>query len=276
MTLRDALNHFAPSLIEYLDLKPRDWRKVEKRLDERYAILKERLKTDCDPVVTKTSIYDLMLEAYLGNVTAARFLLFIDSIASGLARKIPVHLQPSVRKQARNLFLDFSKDAPKYLEKVGELAAILYILEKSGAKPLGFEVRIPERNTTFDLLVELEAGPPLAIEILNVWINDQKVTDESGLHNILNCRVARKMTEKTGVDLPASELPFSLLLILWFQDVDTVRRFAKSIIGRARGKELPACVILQYLNEQNQKAWLFSSLAELDSKGLFPPPPAAA
>lgn len=263
MTLRDALNHFAPSLIEYLDLKPRDWRKLEKRLNDRYAILEGRLKTGCQSVVVKTSIYDLMLEGYLGNVTAARFLQFIDSIALGLSRKIPVHLQPSVREQARNLFMDFSKDAPKYLEKVGELAAILFILEKSGATPLGFEVKIPERNTTFDLLVELETSNPLVIEILNVWINDQKVTDDAGLHKFLDCRISRKIEEKTGVALPASELPFPLLLVLWFEDVNTVRRFANTIIGRAHGKELPACVILQYLNERNQKDWLFSSLAEL-------------
>jgi len=106
----------------------------------------------------------------------------------------------------------------------------------------------------------------VAVEILNVWIDDSRVTDEKGLNAFLDGRITRKIREKTGNDLPPDQLPFPLLLVLWFQDVRTVIRFAKTIIGRASGNQLPACVLVQYLNEQNQKAWLFASLAELTSK----------
>jgi hypothetical protein len=174
---------------------------------------------------------------------------------------------PSIRMQARNLFLNFSEKSSKYLENVGELSAILSILVKTGAKTLEFEVKVSDKNTSFDLSIKLENGHSVAVEIMNVWIDDKKLSDDIGLHNFLDGRISKKIREKTGQYLPASQLPFPLLLVLWFQDVKNVSRFAKAIISRAQGNELPPCTILQYLNDQNQKNWIFSSFAELVNKG---------
>lgn len=267
LSLRDALRHFAPSLIEFLDLKPREWRKAENKLAERNAILQNQFENSGGSVAAKTTIYDLMVEAYLGNIIAVRFLSYIDSIVSRLIQLIPEQLQPSVRLQARNLFLQFSEKSSNYLEKVGELAAMLYILEKTGAKPLEFEAKMTNKNTSLDLSIEFENGHSVAVEIMNVWIDDKKLSDDKGLHSFLDGRISKKILEKTGHHLPVIQLPFPLLLVLWFQDVKNVSRFAKAIISRAQGNELPACTILQYLNDQNQKNWIFSSFAELVSKG---------
>lgn len=269
MNLRNALRHFAPSLIEFLDLKPREWLNVERKLAERNRIFQNKIVNNGDSVIAKTTIYDLMVEASLGNTTAIRFLSYIDSIASGLAQHIPEPLLPSIRMQARNLFLNFSEKSSKYLENVGELSAILYILEKTGAKPLEFEVKVSGKNTSFDLSIEFENSYSVAVEIMNVWIDDKKLSDDIGLHSFLDGRISKKIREKTGQYLPASQLPFPLLLVLWFQDVKNVSRFAKVIINRAQGNELPACTILQHLNDQNQKNWIFSSFAELVNKGLL-------
>lgn len=270
MSLRDALQTFTPYLIEFLDLKSREWRTVESNLAKRNTALEMQQATKNEPVTAKTTIYDLLVEAHLGNTTAARFLSFIDSIAVGLARVIPEHLKPSARLQARNLFMNFSHTSSKYLDTVGELAAILYILEKTSAVPIGFEEkRLSGKNTTLDLSIKFDGGGCIAVEVLNIWINDSKITDESGLHAVLDYRIRKKIQEKTGESLPATQLPFPLLMVLWFQNVQTVCQFSKAIIGRAKGNELPACVILQYRDEENQKNWIFSSLAELATKGQF-------
>ncbi len=168
------------------------------------------------------------------------------------------------RQQVRGLFEDFADDDSHLREKLGELFASLYVLRTADVTAAGFEVQaVPGGVKTFDLAVRTSTGATFAVEILNVFLDDERMTDPQGLHAFLDGRVQRKVREILGVTLPATDLPFPLLLVLWFKRVETMVRFADAVVSRNRQFELPPCALMQLADPDGRKCWDFGSIASL-------------
>lgn len=266
---QEQLRRFTPDLVDNYGLTRHQWHRVEEKLAQRNSALEPQLKKK-KMAPTPTTIYDLVVLALSGDDTAARFLAFVNDIASDLAQLLPQELIPSAREQTRNLFMDFSTTKSAFREKIGELAAVVYILKQTGGKPLQFEIKLSDNsNKRIDLCLEMIDGKPIVVEILNIFVNDEKLSTDADLNDFLDGRISKKIKEKTGQSLPADKLPFPLLLILWFNNVFTIKQFSSAIIKRASGNELPACVLQQFMNIQGKKSWKFSSVARLMSDYEF-------
>jgi len=266
--LETALQRFAPSLVKHFGPKPRDWARIEKKIIARMSRTEAELAVHSSWQVATTT-WELVGLAHEGNQVERDFLRFIDGLADKLAQVTPPELLPSAREQFRNLFLDFSDTESSYLDKVGELAATHYFLACTGARPLGFEVKvIPGRENTFDLLVQLGDGSERPVEVLNVHFKDGLLSDEAGLHTFLDGRVEQKVCKKTGKGLDAGIPPFELLLVLWC-NIEILRQFAEAIMSRAHGFELPACALIQLRDENGRKGWDFGSVAKFARRPGF-------
>jgi len=216
-------------------------------------------------VQLRTTLYELIVHAECGDEAfAVPFLRYVDETARDLATLVPSDLMPAARQQVRGLFEDFADDDSHLREKLGELFANLYVLRTADVTAAGFEVpAVPGGSKTFDLAVRASTGATFPIEILNVFLDDERMTDPQGLHAFLDGRVQRKVREKLGLTLPATDLPFPLLLVVWFKRVETMARFADAVVSRNRQFELPPCALMQLADPAGCKCWDFGSISSL-------------
>ena len=268
----DLLAKHAPRLVELLGPKPKQWAQLSTKASARMDVAGEAVAAD-GAWTGPTTLVDLAfwaeMDLWTGKADHDRnlaFLTFIESQAVELASRIPERLLPTLRREMLDLFVNFSTVQSKYLDKVGELAAMLYLLRSTGGTLAELEMPLPDIGTSIDVVVEMPSGGRIPVEFLNIHIEDDRLHSPQNLTDFLDGRVKRKVEAKLkrGHEAGAGS-PFPLLLILWFQRVETLQKFAKVLIGRAAetGLELPICTLQQFGNQDGYVEWRFSSVDQL-------------
>ncbi len=267
---RWLLEKHAPRLVEVLGLSDKHWASLAKKLSERMEAARKAVEgsgTWTGPTALVDLAFLAEFDIHAGTSTGRRalaFLQYVEDQAVQLASLIGPELRPTLRREMRDLFINFSAEQSKYLDKVGELAATVHLLRSTGGQLRGIEVKLPDLPTSLDVLVEMPTGAQVAVEFLNVHLDDDRLHSAEDLQAFLDGRVHRKIEDKLKKAVPAGEPPpFPLLLILWFRRVETLQKFAEYLVSRASpdGKELPVCALQQFGDTHGYVEWQFKSVA---------------
>lgn len=268
----DLLAKHASRLVELLGPKPKQWTQLSRKATRRMDVAGEAVATD-GAWNGPTTLVDLAfwaeMDLWTGKADHDRnlaFLTFIESQAVELASRIPERLLPTLRREMLDLFVNFSTVQSKYLDKVGELAAMLYLLRSTGGTLAELEMPLLDIGTSIDVVVEMPSGSAIPVEFLNIHVKDERLHSPRDLTDFLDGRVKRNVEAKLKREHEAgAEPPFPLLLIPWFQRVETLQKFANVLIGRASetGTELPICTLQQFGNQDGYVEWRFSSVDQL-------------
>lgn len=266
------LEQHAPRLVDLLGPSNKDWGRLAVKMDSRMAVA-ERGVAETGTWTAPTTLVDLAyraeFDAQMGTHegrAGLAFLRFIEAQAVELCTLVDRDLLPTVRREMRDLFINFNANESKYLDKVGELAASVYLLRSTRGRLAGIEVGLPQLPTKIDVVIDLPGSGQVPVEYLNIHVNDARLTSPEDLHAFLDGRVRRKIEAKLKRPHPeGTPPPFPLLLILWFQNVETLQRFAGCLMGRAsnEGSELPICTLQQYGDGNGYVEWRFASVAQL-------------
>ncbi|MCA9665980.1 MAG: hypothetical protein KC503_10345 [Myxococcales bacterium] len=275
---RYLLSKFTPKLVEFVRLSNKDWRNLDSKMGRRISTAQKRLEEGENVWAAETTVLDLAYLAERDVVFGTRdaivehdFLRFIDGLVSELLGLIPEVLHPTARRQLRDLVVNFGLTQSKYRDKVGELVATVHLLRVTDARLLDFECRLVAGETSLDVLLGMPSGSAIPVEYLNVHVKDDRLEAEDDIDVFLDYRIAQKVKAKMGAVVPErGVLPFPLLLVLWFEDVQTLQRYAGRLAGRATGAELPACVIMQLRDAEDRVSWEFGSVQAFITRGLLP------
>lgn len=269
---RWLLEKHAPRLVEVLGLSDKQWASLSKKMSERMDTAREAVDSSgtwSGPTTLVDLAFLAEFDIYAGTSTGQRglaFLQFVEEQAVQLASLVSANLHPTLRREMRDLFINFSAEQSKYLDKVGELAATVYLLHSTGGQLGGIEVKLPGLPTSTDVLVVMPSGAHEAVEFLNVHLDDDRLHTAEDLRAFLDGRVQRKIEDKLKRAHPmGGPAPFQLLLILWFRRLETLQKFAEYLVSRAKpgGNEHPVCALQQFGDENGNVEWRFEPVASL-------------
>ncbi len=258
-----------PNLTKDFGLSKAQWKDLETKYSERM--------TECEMEIERagaserpTVLLDLVLLASADPKSVARALLqYTDDLAAAVARMAPPNHVAGLRDQIRPIFTDFSDRESGFRNKLAELAAIEYVLRVSQWTLAGVEVRIsPNTNKRLDLLVRHPKGEEVPIEIMSVFLEPAKLTDVASVEAFLNGRIEAKIADKLKTRLSAHQLPFPLLLCLWIEELDELRRLAPMLITARANQNVLLCAFLQVADTSGKRTWIFDSVAAIESRVL--------
>ena len=157
-----------------------------------------------------------------------------------------------LKDQMEGLFRD---NQAKYLDRVGELLSTVQLIKAfDPARPSSLKHHYMQENGMIDnkgkdadLLLIRPDGQKVLIDILNVNLDHDRITDREGLRIVLTHRIEKKWKEKK-FDEPQLHARYEQILIqpfIWVYDQDTIEQYRDLLAGFVMPQALPLLMMQQ-------------------------------
>ncbi len=188
----------------------------------------------------ETTFYDLLVRVIHPEIGTSRekevslkILDFLNEQINAFMKLVGNNseLIKQLKKQLDNLF---RVNGDKYLDKFGEIASTVFLMQKFGAENLNsleykFEKEIRGKNSRdVDLVFSDKISKELIlIEVFNVKLDYKRIMNEEGLLKILNDKLSKKRKEKgLDSDFLTGKYKYRLLQpFIWIFDIDTIFKY---------------------------------------------------
>ncbi|RZK44672.1 MAG: hypothetical protein EOO61_02950 [Hymenobacter sp.] len=222
--VKENLQQAIPSLVVLLDVKSFPWDKIERLLNKKFA---ERV-AECkgESIIVEACIYDVIVEARKQMPQAIRLLHFISKLFEDLAITLEATEKPLIKRTIQQMLESFDL---KYLNFVGELAALNALLKSGNYQLVSLEDKMPNGKFVDFKLKQVGQDKFLLVEVVNIHLDSSKVVDDAeAIRKRLMHKLSRKIEDKrTGLD---NNVQFHLIPVVWgdWQDIKIYSEFFKA------------------------------------------------
>lgn len=203
------LEIFVPSLVELVSSMDFPWDRMEKAFNQ--EIERRKLEGQGKPVVVETTIYDMMIEAKKGNMTAIGHLNFLKRLFEELCDYLSMEERILARTNVKKMLTAMDKRHRTFL---AELATLNNLVKTKRYKLTGIETKLSNGKKIDFKLNDIYTHKDVLIEVDNIFLNSDKIEDDPELiEKFIRGRAAQKLGKKT-IRLEINQ-DFYIVPVLW-------------------------------------------------------------
>ena len=210
--VKNRLNEYIPALFELIPEKGFDWKKIERVFNKKYIELNKRFETEGEPFQIKASFYGIITQAIQGNVLALRIFDFVNKLFEELADNLNENERLLIKD---NVFHVLVSQDEKYLNYIGELAALNKVIKTGNYRLLNVEQKLdadnPNSSNIDFTLFDEQAKSEHRVEIVNVHLDETNTLSEANIERLLDQKLRNKVLKKAK----GSKSSFLLVPIIW-------------------------------------------------------------
>lgn len=174
--VKTNLELFVPSLVEFLSGMDFPWDRIERAFNQ--EIDRRKLKGQGKSVIVETTIYDLMIEAKKGNMTAIGHLNFLKKLFEELCDFLAPEERLLARTNVKKMLSALDKRHRTFL---AELATLNNLVKTKRYKLTGIETKLPNGKQIDFKLNDICMQKDILIEVDNIFLNSDKIEDNPEL-----------------------------------------------------------------------------------------------
>lgn len=183
-----------------------------------------------------------------------------------------VDLFPQLKKQLKGMFHD---NEAKYLEKIAELLASVYLIKNMPNVKLAsleekFQLKngLPDKSgKDADLLIQnQDSGETSLIDIVNIALEANRIETATGLENIIKDRIEKKWESKNFNDATLKDRynNVQLQIFIWIYNIDIILKFKDVFLKFENNSILPFLFLVQYTDANGRIIFKCQKASEID------------
>jgi hypothetical protein len=222
--VKENLEEAIPSLAALVNGEKFPWDKIDglfnAKIDERLAEGKGETFT------VEACIYDVIIAARGQKPQAVRLLRFLNGLFEDLTVTLQAAEKPLIKHTIRQMLESLDS---KYLNFVGELAALNRLLKSGNYRLAGIEDKMPN-GKFIDFKLKLVGQDKFQlVEVFNIQLDSSRVIDDAELiRKRLMHKLSKKIEDKKA--RLSSNVSFCLIPIIWggWEDIKVYGEFFKA------------------------------------------------
>ncbi len=215
------LKKYVPHFLRLLDPTPGQLRRIEKRIEDRYAQVDRSLQTSHE-FIAETTLIDLFWKVDERKIHSLQFLNYIEKTCETILRNVSPNVLPEIRTTLFQLIINFDENKSRYRSYVGELSVLSKLVAEESLHLIKVEYPMPNGKSA-DYAFKTQKGPIL-IEIENLDLKADKIETIEALDTIITYRTEKKLNDKFS-NLPKNwKHSISLIQVVW-ADMPKLYRF---------------------------------------------------
>lgn len=219
-------------------------------------------------VAVSTNFYDLMLRVIMPNDFSMGEYKMAHGILNCLNNSVGEYFKMvendtaligSIKKLLDGLF---RVNGDKYLDKIGELQSIIYLMKSYGKHRLNSLEYKFERNGNYVLNDSKDAdlffvnelnGEKLLIDVLNINLDEKKIVSADLLAKLIKHRIDEKMTKKGfhSEYVKSNYGNVQLQPFMWIFDIEVIKKY-KSVFSSFSSETVLPILCLRKREDVNQ------------------------
>jgi hypothetical protein len=203
------LEIFIPSLVELVSGMDFPWDKIERGFN--HEIERRKLEGKGEPLIVEATIYDIMIEAKKGNLTALGHLSFLKKLFEELCDLLSMEEKILARTTVKKMLTAMDQRHRTFL---AELATLNNLVKTKRYKLTGIEAKLPNGKRIDFKINDIYKQREILIEVDNIFLNSEKIDDDPILiEKFLKGRANQKLCRKT-ITLQRNQ-DFYIVPVLW-------------------------------------------------------------
>jgi hypothetical protein len=209
---KEIIGQFLPSIMKIIDDDQSfGWIEINSKFNK---IVKDRTKIQSENSTIEPTLFDVIFSAQHGNREPVLQLNLLENLFSEMATLLDTYGKQLIKDNLRNLLKSSDN---KYMNFVGEIAALVNILKTSLYKLEAIEFQLPSGKSVDFKIKNISSEEISYVEVFSIHLNSDKVfSDQNEIEIFLTGRINKKILSKEF----SEDLNYFIVPILWGKHKD--------------------------------------------------------